>query len=115
MQCNKPFKIIKLKSKNKILFNLNTKEQNKASIIEGYYDKEERKLHIIDLGTKTELRGLGYATILLKIMINEAYKLKCKTITLDDASDMFQKQNNIYLKLGFEYINKGQPEMIKYL
>ena len=111
------YKIIKqqLRCKNKILFYLDTPTCYKASLIEAYYSKDEARIYIIDLGTKEECRGMGFASLLLKRIIKEAYKLHCKNITLDDASDLFGKTNNIYLKHGFEYINEGQPEMIKYL
>ncbi len=109
------YRIIKTKKKNKILFYLDTDTCYQASVIESYYDKDERRLHIIDLGTKEEFRGKGFASILLKKMIDEAYRLQCRTITLDDASDLFGKKENIYLKFGFEYVVSGQPEMIKYL
>lgn len=101
--------------KNKILFYLDTPTCHKASLIEAYYAKDEARIHIIDLGTREEYRGLGFASLLLRTMIKEAYKLHCKSITLDDASDLFGKINNIYLKHGFKYVNEGQPEMIKYL
>ena len=109
------YRIRKEKKKNKILFYLDTDTCYKASVIESYYDKDENRLHIIDLGTKEEYRGLGFASLLLKKMIGEAYRLRCRSITLDDASDLFGQVMNIYLKFGFEYIVLGQPEMIKYL
>lgn len=119
MQNNKyeapEYRIIKKKQINKILLYLDTQNIYKASIIEAYYNKDENKMYIIDLETKPKCRGNGFASILIKKIIDEAIKLKCNKIELDDASEYFQRPDNIYIKFGFEYINKGQPEMIKYL
>lgn len=111
------YRIIKKyqKTKKRILLYLDTPNCYKASLIEAYYAKDEARIHIIDLGTREEYRGNGFASLLLKKMIKESYKIGCKSITLDDASDLFGKSDNIYLKHGFEYVNEGQPEMIKYL
>ena len=111
------YRIIKkyYKTKKRILIYLDTSTCYKASLIEAYYAKDEARIHIMDLETREEYRGNGFASLLLKKMIKEAYKLRFRCITLDDASDLFGKENNIYLKHGFVYINEGQPEMIKYL
>ena len=75
-------------------------------------DYNEPYLYISTLHTKPKYRGLKYASTLLKRAIYEAKKNKCKYIKLMDHSDLFNKENNIYIKHGFTYENIGQPEMI---
>jgi GNAT superfamily N-acetyltransferase len=77
-----------------------------------HYDNDNNYLYISTLFTKPQYRGLKYASTLLKRAIYEARKSKCKMIKLMDHSDLFNKENNIYLKHGFKYENIGQPEMI---
>jgi GNAT superfamily N-acetyltransferase len=68
-------------------------------------------MYITTLFTKPEYRGLKYASHLLERAIYEAKKNKCKKIHLMDCSDLFNKENNIYIKYGFTYDNVGQPDM----
>jgi GNAT superfamily N-acetyltransferase len=77
-----------------------------------YDDNLDFYLYISTLHTKQKYRGLKYASTLLKRVIYEAKKNKCKYIKLMDHSDLFNKENNIYIKHGFIYENIGQPEMI---
>ena len=57
----------------------------------------------------------GYATRLLKFAINKSIKKGLYIIELDDMSDNFRKQHNIYVKHGFGYVSDHGPEMIKKL
>jgi GNAT superfamily N-acetyltransferase len=75
-------------------------------------DYNEYYLYISTLFTKPQYRGFKYASTLLKRAIYEAKKNNCKYIKLMDNTDLFNKENNIYLKHGFKYENIGQPEMI---
>jgi GNAT superfamily N-acetyltransferase len=75
----------------------------------GYY--EEDYLYIATLYTHPQYRGLKYASTLLQRAKYEAKKNKCKMIKLMDHSDLFNNENNIYLKHGFTYIEQGQPDM----
>ncbi len=68
-------------------------------------------MYITTLFTKSEYRGKKYASHLLKRAIYEAKKNRCKYIKLMDCSDLFNKENNIYLKFGFKYDEIGQPDM----
>ena len=74
-----------------------------------YY--EEDFLYIATLYTHPQYRGLKYASTLLNRAKYEAKKNKCKMIKLMDHTDYFNQENNIYLKHGFHYMDKGQPEM----
>ena len=74
-----------------------------------YY--EEDYLYIATLYTHPQYRGLKYASTLLNRAKYEATKNKCKMIKLMDHTDLFNQENNIYLKHGFNYIDEGQPDM----
>ncbi len=85
------------------------------SYLYAHYDNDDNNnnyLYISTLYTKPKYRGLKYASVLLKRVIYEAKKNKCKYIKLMDHSDLFNHEDNIYLKHGFKYENIGQPEMI---
>jgi hypothetical protein len=69
------------------------------------------ELIITNVFTIEELRGNGYASILLANVITEAKNLKCKYIKLTDCSDNFMCVNNLYLKHNFTYDESGMPEM----
>ncbi len=88
------------------------------SYLYAHYDNDDNNnfyLYISTLHTKTKYRGLNYASTLLKRAIYEAKKNKCYYIKLMDHSDLFNKENNIYIKHGFTYENIGQPEMILHI
>jgi GNAT superfamily N-acetyltransferase len=69
-------------------------------------------LNITDLYVKHEYRNQSYGTKLLKHAIQLAKECNCESITLDDCSDRFKSPHNIYVKLGFKYIDPNFPEMI---
>lgn len=88
------------------------------SYLYAHYDIDDNNynyLYISTLHTKQKYRGLKYASTLLKRVIYEAKRNKCKYIKLMDHSDLFNQENNIYLKHGFNYMNQGQPEMIYFI
>jgi len=64
---------------------------------------------------KDEFRNKGYGTMLLQELIEYCKECKINKIELDDMSDNFRKDNNIYLKNNFQYIDEGYPEMVLYL
>ena len=74
-------------------------------------DKKEKILTIRWVQTRDDFRGKGYAKFLIQYVINR-YKRFIKQIELDDCSDRMMKPNNIYTKLGFQYIENDMPEMI---
>lgn len=65
------------------------------------------------LYTYAEFRFGGYATKLLQILDLFCIRHNIDEIRLDDDSDRFGMNNNIYLKNGFIYVENGHPEMIK--
>ena len=74
-----------------------------------YKDKKDITLLELNVNNNYIKNGIGSYLILL---ISEIYKKKIKYIYLDDMSDNPWKENNIYKKLGFYYINEyPEPEM----
>lgn len=68
---------------------------------------------ITNLFTQPNSRGKGYGTLLLrKIIFQCTLKDYIKYITVDDMSDNYRSEHNIYLKHGFRYIADTGPEMI---
>jgi predicted GNAT family acetyltransferase len=85
--------------------------QNIASI-EVCFMEEEKNLNINYVSTIREYRGNGIATFLIYYALND-YKDKIDNVTLDDCSDKPWGNDNIYIKIGFLYIDKYcGPEMI---
>jgi ribosomal protein S18 acetylase RimI-like enzyme len=67
---------------------------------------------IKSLHVHPQFRLQGYGSQLLKNAINDANIHCIFSIELDDMSDHFAKNNNIYLKNGFKYVNPSDgPEM----
>lgn len=56
-------------------------------------------------------RNNGYATKLLQYLKNLCKKFGVDIIELDDCSDNFGKNNNLYINNGFTYYEYGHPEM----
>ncbi len=86
---------------------------------------EEKEFTILYLYVSKEIRKLGYGTKLMnklfsiiqeEIICNQFDKIIVK---LDDVSDKFGLEDNLYKNFGFEYINLDEngvpvdPEMIK--
>ncbi len=76
-----------------------------------YPDWDKTVMLISDLNTLPAHRGQGYASQLIRRAIWEARRNRCLYIKLDDCSDGFQTEHNIYLKNGFTYEREGLPEM----
>ena len=77
-----------------------------------YEQDSSNVLNITDLYVKHEYRNQSYGTKLLEQAIQLARDRHCECITLDDCSDRFKSNHNIYIKLGFKYIDLNFPEMI---
>jgi GNAT superfamily N-acetyltransferase len=83
-----------------------------ASQSKDYQQDSPNILNITDLYVKHEYRNQSYGTKLLEQAIQLARDRHCEFITLDDCSDRFKLHHNIYIKLGFKYIDLNFPEMI---
>lgn len=70
-----------------------------------------RIAYVLYIHVEEELRNKGFGTILLLTFIKEVYNLGCVEVKLEDMSDNFNKSHNLYKKIGFKYIKKGEPEM----
>ena len=82
-----------------------------------YVDKQDDDVTIGSLTTNSnldgfDLRGGGVGTFLVLCAINFAKNHNIAKANLDDMSDGYRTQNNIYLKIGFEYEGESGPEMI---
>jgi ribosomal protein S18 acetylase RimI-like enzyme len=75
-----------------------------------YYDDEEDSITVQWFWVNEKHRGCGYGNKLLKNLIDN-YKDFIEKIELDDMSDMYRKDNNIYVKNGFRYTDSFGPEM----
>lgn len=77
--------------------------------IESY---ESLLLHIY---VPSVLRGRGIAKKMLLLVATECLKNNCKSIEVDDMSDRYRSEKNLYVKCGFKYKNDSGPEMHLFL
>ena len=68
-------------------------------------------LYITSLHTEEKYRGNGYASKLLKFSIKQAKENGIRYVELEDMSDNFRKDRNIYINHGFKYCHDYGPEM----
>ena len=66
---------------------------------------------LLTLHTEVLYRGNGCATKILKHIIEYCKLYTIKKLILDDCTDNFNMNNNIYINCGFKYIEKNLPEM----
>lgn len=76
-----------------------------------YTDYDEKTVMISAVYVPEELRSRGCATKLLKSVQKWSNIWGAKKVTLDDCSENFNKKDNVYLKCGFKYMSKNEPEM----
>jgi hypothetical protein len=67
---------------------------------------------IIILYLNSTIKGKGYATLLLFNVIQMALEDGIINIQLDDVSDNYRKQDNIYTNIGLKYEEEDSCEMI---
>jgi glutathionylspermidine synthase len=80
--------------------------KNIVGYIETIVDYDESIITISYLHTTTRSKGFGTFLIVISVLNSGV-----KTVELDDMSDNFGKVNNIYKKMGLEYVQDGMPEM----
>jgi len=85
-----------------------------ASYLEVFLNVEEGSAHIMNLLTVEPYLGNGYASLLLNHLIDNVLKKdgQFNSLTVDDMSEHFMQNHNIYRKYGFEYLVDGLPEMV---
>jgi GNAT superfamily N-acetyltransferase len=86
-----------------------------SKIICIYPEWDTTVMLIADINTESDYRYKGYASQLIRRAIWEARRNGCKHIRLDDCTDAFNSDHNIYIKNGFTYERSGLPEMVLYL
>jgi N-acetylglutamate synthase-like GNAT family acetyltransferase len=103
-------------AKNKVDFNkidsiiLN---ENLVGYIEFVIIEEEGSATVSYISVSDTYQGLGISKFLFIIMSEVLNKIGIEKIELDDDSDRAWQSNNLYLQLGFKYINdEPEPEMI---
>lgn len=72
-------------------------------------DFNDNTITVIDL--HSNIKNKDYATHLLIYACTQAMKTGIPTMVLDDCTDRYRKPNNIYTKVGMNYINEEGPEM----
>lgn len=86
-------------------------------------DIEDKEVNVSYIYVDEKYRGLGYSEYLIQTMFKYVYDemknegINQYNILLDDMSDRFGMENNLYLKMGFEYCERDEngpcgPEMI---
>jgi GNAT superfamily N-acetyltransferase len=82
------------------------------SYVSGYYESTHdynlritrcNDLYIRYLYTDANYRNQGLATRLLRYAVLQAHKIGIVRVRLEDMSDRYKQDNNIYVKLGFVY------------
>lgn len=68
--------------------------------------------YISSLKTHETKMHNGYALKLLSVLIDLCKQNNIQTIKLEDMTDNYKQENNIYSKLGFNYVCDNNPEMI---
>jgi ribosomal protein S18 acetylase RimI-like enzyme len=68
--------------------------------------------YIININILKKYRNKGYATSLLKDCLDDIKNRGIKEVKLNDISLNYRKENNIYIKFGFHYVNDDDNDMI---
>lgn len=67
-------------------------------------------IHCIFVGFKNEFKGKGYASALIDECINDAKIQKMLGVAVVTRKGAFMAHNEIFLKKGFEIVDKAQPD-----
>ena len=97
---------------DKELSDLKSEINFSCGYIEYYVNINARRMEIKWIQVNEKHRGKGYAKKLISNAINNH---KINIVELDDCSDRFMKPDNLYIKMGFRYIEEEMPEMILYI
>ena len=83
-----------------------------ARLLGTYPEWNKDVMYISDVSTFPNYTRKGYGTQLIRRALWEARRNGCSYVKLDDFSDGFGTDRNIYVKNGFKYEHDGFPEMI---
>jgi GNAT superfamily N-acetyltransferase len=67
--------------------------------------RSKKVVNINNLNVEEQYRGNGFGTLLIKEALFDSYNMGMLYAELDDMSDRFRQTDNIYIKIGFKYIN----------
>lgn len=71
---------------------------------------------IVGLNVEDQFQNLGIGSKLLERIILDAQATNVDMIKVDDMSERYHKNHNIYTKFGFDYVDPtGGPEMVLYM
>jgi GNAT superfamily N-acetyltransferase len=99
---------------------IHTKECQDETIFMEYIVEEEIVSRLVlvrrtIMWLESVVKNHGYATELIQYCINLLKKRGEKWVLLDDMTTRYRKSHNVYIKLGFQYVDDGGPEMILYI
>ena len=93
---------------------LNDIKNNSIGYIEYIFDQIFLEITILYMGVDEKYKNKGIGSFLI-LLVADMYKNICKVMELDDMSENAWGKNNLYLNMGFKYINKKPfPEMKGY-
>ncbi len=81
---------------------------HKGYIIGLYHNKVAT---INSIFVKPEFRNKGWAMCLIKEFVKRAQELGAVRVEVDDCTDRFRVEHNLYVKCGFKYRDSYGPEM----
>jgi GNAT superfamily N-acetyltransferase len=96
---------------NQIINLINLKHSNVMAWADMVFDDDENEVIIKWIETHPQYRNKGYAKQVLRAIIAFAKQKGYYRIILDDMSDNYMSEHNLYKSVGFHYIEDGQPEM----
>lgn len=95
------------------LFILNDSELNAEAIVAVDFEKKNMNLNNIFINEVYRGKGKSYSILHTIFTYVKNIYPTIKTITLDDMSERYRMpRHNLYLNLGFNYIEDYGPEMI---
>lgn len=106
--------------------NIQSHDNFETGYIQYHINTDEKEAILIYLFIHPNYQGVGYAKLLFQEMLQDVFDTMKKAginsfhIKLDDMSDRYGSKDNIYLKMGFDYLEKDEqgnpqgPEMIQY-
>lgn len=86
-------------------------KENTVAAIQCFILRDTGEAIITSLGVAKQYRGRGYAFNLLLQMGFYLRNINITKIWLDDMSDHYRSNRNLYLLLGFDYVYDSGPEM----
>lgn len=86
-------------------------QENSHTLRNGKVYYSNKYISIGSLYVDPSFRNKGVGSILLNQLIEYAKKNNVSKIVLDDMSDNYRENRNIYVKHGFQYVNEDGPEM----